>query len=188
MDKYIKKWRSLELVVDTLSHTVIDTSSPYTAEKEKEVNNNEAVLESNECQTSSHSHENSNFDKIAPGSSTDKKKGRKFMPKWKSTFGWIDYNENIDKVFCAQCKMAYVTLKTKPGTTIGDVNSYDAYVKNGYNNWRHALDSFRSHEKSNLHKVAVNICLSIEKGLSIVHFAFFTSISTFIFLIFLLTF
>lgn len=87
------------------------------------------------------------------------------MPKWCTEFTWLLYNEHTVKAKCSVCIEAYSVLKINvPNDGAYDQKSYNAFVKDGYSNWKHALDSFRSHERSNVHRKAVSSVISHRQG------------------------
>lgn len=92
---------------------------------------------------------------------------RKYLSRWTETFKWIFYNQNLKKVFCATCKEAYVDYKIKCPTSTGDDKSYASFVQEGFCSWGKAIERFKMHEKSNLHRIAINSIISKTKERSV---------------------
>ncbi|CAH0384780.1 unnamed protein product [Bemisia tabaci] len=73
--------------------------------------------------------------------------GRMFRSEWYSTFPWLEYSPTLDSAFCYVCRLYAVYTKEL------------AFVKTGYNNWKHACDKtksgFHKHESSSTHIEAV---------------------------------
>lgn len=90
---------------------------------------------------------------------------RNFLKKWCTEFTWLFYNEQTAKAFCSVCMESYTVLKVKvPNDGSYDQKAYSAFVKDGYHNWKKALESFRTHERSNIHRKAVLSILSHRQG------------------------
>lgn len=71
---------------------------------------------------------------------------RAFQKNWFDTFEWLEYSVNLNSTFCFSCR-----LFGKQHTQ----NNKDALISTGYSNWKRALDSFREHDKSALHKATM---------------------------------
>lgn len=71
------------------------------------------------------------------------KSNRSFQPRWIDTFGWIEYSENLDAVFCYPCRQ------------FGSSSSKDdVFTKSGFKSWKSALQKgkgFDQHARSTLH-------------------------------------
>lgn len=90
---------------------------------------------------------------------------RNFLPKWSTEFTWLLYSDLKAKAFCSVCTEAYNVLKIKvPDDGAYDQKSYNSFVKDGFSNWKHALDTFRSHERGSVHRKAVSSIVSHKKG------------------------
>lgn len=74
-------------------------------------------------------------------------KKRTFQKSWLLAHSWIEWNSQIDKVFCKICKEAeaksLVTFSSK---------KEDAFTTVGFSNWKNARERFKSHENSHSHK------------------------------------
>ena len=97
----------------------------------------------------------------------DKKpSGRIFQEKWKSEFPWILYDKNLDKVFCSVCKCS--SSKILPSaTSVTDRDSYNAFVKNGFSNWKKAIERFKKHENGTPHRNSMALQLNTLKGTNV---------------------
>lgn len=85
-------------------------------------------------------------------SATKQKTGQKFRslnPKWYKDYKWLHYCASRKRVFCHSCCWCYVrgqlTLTKKYD---------DAFVKEGFNNWKKARERFERHQLSKCHKEA----------------------------------
>lgn len=71
------------------------------------------------------------------------KKGRKFRPEWYKEYNWLEYSVVSDSAYCYYCR-AFCDNVSK---------GEDAFTKTGYNNWKKAVEKFKSHQNSNAHKL-----------------------------------
>ena len=74
---------------------------------------------------------------------------RSCQSAWFSEWPWLHYREHDDSVFCHTCVLAFKDLK------MPFRNADDAFVMQGFCNWKLATTSFRQHEASACHKEAV---------------------------------
>ncbi len=86
---------------------------------------------------------------------TKKEDKRRFIPEWTKTFTWIKYNKEKDKVFCNIFCQA-VTMEMSLPNSSRDTESLAAFVTNGFNGWKNAIDRFKGHEQSSVHLASVN--------------------------------
>lgn len=98
--------------------------------------------------------------------STRSSQTRKFCPDWKGQFPWLCYNELQQKVYCSVCTKAYIDLKVKVPAGIFNDRVYDSFVKNGFSSWNKAIERFKAHEKSNLHRIATT-SVSLNKATNV---------------------
>ncbi len=64
------------------------------------------------------------------------KKRRKFQSRWYSSFKWLEYSPKEHRAYCFCCRIFRQT------------GQYDyALVYTGFQNWKDALQKFRSHKK-----------------------------------------
>lgn len=86
---------------------------------------------------------------------------REFVPQWISIFPWLYYDENLNKVFCTQCRECYVELKIAiPSSSLNDARIFESFVREGFSNWSKAQARLKSHEKSNFHRNAATSIMS----------------------------
>ncbi|XP_063747545.1 zinc finger MYM-type protein 1-like [Eleginops maclovinus] len=95
-----------------------------------------------------------------------RKKGRSFQASWKTKFPWIAYATTKDKVFCEVCTTAKKMNAPLPSTT-HDQESFKGFVQDGFSSWSKSLERFRSHEKSNLHRIAASIVAAANAGVNV---------------------
>ena len=77
---------------------------------------------------------------------------RSFQSTWLDKIKWLDYDENIDLVFCFTCN------KALENNLLSSLNADPAFTWNGFCNWKHAMDTkkgFRKHKTSDSHLKAV---------------------------------
>ena len=79
---------------------------------------------------------------------------RRFSPSWYSTYPWITVCTTKGKAFCVYCRY-YSSKGLLQLAKKGD----DAFILAGFDNWKNALEKFKQHSTSDLHKRAL---LSIE--------------------------
>ena len=85
---------------------------------------------------------------------------RSYQPHWSEKFKWIKYDSQLDKVFCSTCQMASESKLLLPTGSQSD-KAITAYVKEGFSNWKKALEKFNLHEISAFHKAATQGILSL---------------------------
>lgn len=94
--------------------------------------------------------------------SASKFSGRRFRCAWIEQYPWIKYAEAEDKVYCDLCQkcdtMGLLTFSTKRDS---------AFTSAGFSNWKHATETFQSHEQSLTHKEAVNKINAANKGINV---------------------
>ena len=88
---------------------------------------------------------------IPPQKHTVKKeKEIRFQLSWYEKFKWIHYDETVEGVLCFICVSA-----SQQGLTSITKSYDDAFMKNGFRNWKKAVESFHEHECSQSHRFAV---------------------------------
>lgn len=95
------------------------------------------------------------------------KKGRNFQNKWQVIFLWLLYNGDIDKVVCQICKEAAsggVSVLKKSTRYAESVRAFSEY---GYSSWNKALERFKKHEISEIHRFYVLYKAYLEHGIDI---------------------
>jgi len=73
---------------------------------------------------------------------------RSFQPSWFDTFKWVEYSTTANAAFCFSCRLYGKQKQSR--------DQRDTLTTSGYTNWKRALDSFREHEKSNIHKALLS--------------------------------
>ena len=70
--------------------------------------------------------------------------GRHFCAQWYTLFKWLEYSPSINKAFCFPCRV------------FGNTGHHqEAFISNGFQNWKSALEKFRAHQSSIAHKSAI---------------------------------
>uniref|UniRef100_A0AAR2LVQ4 TTF-type domain-containing protein n=1 Tax=Pygocentrus nattereri TaxID=42514 RepID=A0AAR2LVQ4_PYGNA len=72
---------------------------------------------------------------------------RAFQQSWFQMFEWLEYSVQKNAAFCFMCR-----LYSKPKQPR---DQRDSLLTTGFTNWKRALDSFREHESSAIHKSSV---------------------------------
>ena len=76
--------------------------------------------------------------------------GRNFVAKWFEQYPWLTVCLTKRKVFCFECTYASVhELLTFSH------NCSPAFIKDGCNNWKKAVEKFNAHEASHTHQEAI---------------------------------
>jgi len=86
--------------------------------------------------------------------------GRKFQSSWMSKYPWITYSDS--KVFCQVCQKC-----DQLGLFTFTHQRDEAFTSVGYDNWKHALAKFSTHESSKSHKEAVLKVDNAVRGINI---------------------
>lgn len=76
---------------------------------------------------------------------------RSFQRSWYDMFNWLEYSVSQNSAFCFCCR-----LFSKQQCRLNK----DGLVSTGFSNWKRALDSFRDHEKTSLHKASMTAWMS----------------------------
>ena len=85
------------------------------------------------------------------------KNGRNFMERWYQQFPWLSVSTIRKRVFCFYCRKAEssglmsVTNKAEP-----------CFTKVGFNNWKKALQKYRTHDQCDAHREAALKCQMIQ--------------------------
>lgn len=83
---------------------------------------------------------------------------RAFNPKWFSKWHWLHYDSCHDKVYCCICIKAVTTKRLN--STAGNIKD-SAFIFAGFCNWKDATVAFPNHEKSETHKTAVELVVTL---------------------------
>ena len=79
------------------------------------------------------------------------KKWRQFSCEWYKTYPWLVLCGSRLKAFCAYCRSAHKKGVLSEGRRGGG----DAFVTEGFSNWKKALEIFLQHSNSSMHKEAL---------------------------------
>lgn len=101
-----------------------------------------------------------------PSVSSAIRSGRVFQEKWTQMYSWLNYDSQLDKVFCRICKNA-VDLKAPLPQNANVLRTMSTFVKDGFSSWNKSLERFKVHEKSDLHRAAALVCQSLQKGTNV---------------------
>ena len=91
-------------------------------------------------------HPNQPMDVVFP-TDTD---NRKFLTSWYSSFGWIDYDLDSRTIFCHPCRQMY---EVRDGAKY--MKAEDAFVRDGFCNWKKAVLKLKIHEATLAHRANV---------------------------------
>ena len=88
-------------------------------------------------------------------------KKKKFQHRWLTGYNWLAYSENADGAYCKMCVLF--------GSTLGEIQLVNCPLKN----WNNALQNFKRHDTTNVHKegkakyLAFNVTMVCKKGQTI---------------------
>ena len=90
-----------------------------------------------------------------------KSHSRTIQSSWYKAHPWISVCSSDYKVYCATCRAAIEQnlLNSKP--------TKSTFIHHGFNNWKKALEKFREHECSNMHKEATEKLAAKTRGVGI---------------------
>ena len=77
---------------------------------------------------------------------------------WFSEYPWLHYDEKKDSLFCYICSNQYLK-----GNLASAKNTEQAFISNGFSNWKKALLKFKDHQTSECHKLAVDCEIVLPK-------------------------
>nr|XP_014353666.1 PREDICTED: zinc finger MYM-type protein 1-like [Latimeria chalumnae] len=176
MDKFVRQKK----IASDCSPTLC-ARDKIAADEQKEPSNAKKSAAANTCcwplepATAPSENENSSRENSeASGKSTtegakahhNRQHNRSYQSNWKNKFNWISYDTIKDKVFCDTCCSANRMQLPLPATS-RDSESYTAFVKEGFSNWKKAIERFGTHEKSNLHRAAVSSLGAVKAGVNV---------------------
>lgn len=92
---------------------------------------------------------------VISANSVVEKKKRNFQSKWQTIFPWLLYDVDIDKVFCQICKETMSSGVSVPKKSSRDDESVKAFTQSGFSSWNKALERFKKHETSDVHRFCV---------------------------------
>jgi hypothetical protein len=85
--------------------------------------------------------------------------GRNFRPEWVSSYAWLSFDEAQGACFCSTCKQANYLRLLQNARFVKE-----AFIDKEFSNWKHALERFGGHEKSECHRTAVMKMAAITSG------------------------
>lgn len=94
-------------------------------------------------------------------------KNRWFQVAWYKQYSWVELCEMKAKAFCFYCRFA-----TSHAMMVFSSKAEDAFVTEGFCNWKHAKDKFNNHEKIQAHSEA---CLKFSTFIQLNIIAKFTA-------------
>jgi hypothetical protein len=95
-----------------------------------------------------------------------KKGGRKFQDNWIKSFSWIAYDRQKDCVFCSTCCAAASSAAklALPSASNRDAETIRVFTSDGFSAWHKALERFKGHEKSEVHRASMEVMGHISHG------------------------
>ena len=92
---------------------------------------------------------------------------RRYLPAWEEKHPWITYDATKDKVFCTFCSEADRIGAPLPGVTERLHDTVHAFTRVGFSSWNKALERFKMHEKSDMHRAAAQVVHNINNGVNV---------------------
>lgn len=93
--------------------------------------------------------------------------GRSFQEHWVKVYPWITYDAEKRKAFCSVCQEAARLGVNLNKQSVRDQRAVSAFVEMGFSTWNKALERFKIHEQSDLHRGAVLGLSNIKKGVNV---------------------
>jgi hypothetical protein len=170
MDKFISKKRRLEVElfssqaqsqhepesidISTAGTANVDSSTVTVAGASCDYGNGGSAARTGNSSTSSSA-------SATVGQSTPKVASacRNFRPEWVSSYAWLSFDEAQGACFCSTCKQANDLRLLQNARFVKE-----AFIDKGFSNWKHALERFGGHEKSECHRTAVMKMAAITSG------------------------
>ncbi|XP_065900823.1 zinc finger MYM-type protein 1-like [Dysidea avara] len=90
-----------------------------------------------------------------------KSHSRTIQSSWYEAHPWITVCTSEYKVYCATCRAA------NEQCLLNSIHAKSTFIRQGFNNWKKALEKFREHECSNMHREAVEKLTAKAKGVRI---------------------
>ena len=112
-------------------------------DKDKMITNDVAKESSSNSVEQYHPPENFQFPKIKIGN-----RERHCQYQWFNNFNWLHYDAKKDSVFCYYCMIHKEKLTAEH-------NKEQAYISEGFRNWKKAPACFKDHEQTKCHKAAL---------------------------------
>ncbi|XP_028416128.1 zinc finger MYM-type protein 1-like [Dendronephthya gigantea] len=81
-----------------------------------------------------------------------------FQSKWYEDYEWIHYDPDLKKILCFHCSKA-------SAMGINDLAHYKdpAFISEGFNNWKKAIEKFKLHQTSHTHVLSVNQIAAVKR-------------------------
>ena len=84
---------------------------------------------------------------------------RKFLDKWTTQFKWLRYDKNKNAAFCVLCtdavQKSLVSADDNESPFVNCTTMLPEESNVGFQNWKKAIERFRLHESSSMHREAV---------------------------------
>ena len=93
---------------------------------------------------------------------------RNYQRSWKETYPWVVYDSTKEKVFCGICSKAVEMAVPLPFPSGREKRSLQTFVHEGYSNWKKAIERFKRHEKSDMHRAAAQGVAAVNAGVNVV--------------------
>ena len=95
------------------------------------------------------------FPKRSFGSKGDE---RNFRAEWCDKYSWLHYDVEKDAAFCYHCMRCEAEKKF-----LGSTKRDGAFISKGFTYWKEATTSFKKHESSDCHRVALDAIITMPK-------------------------
>ena len=86
---------------------------------------------------------------------------RSFQASWFDLFSWLHYNAQSDSVICFYC-----VQQSARGNQRCATKKDQAFISDGFCNWKKSLVKFSQHESSACHKMAIDYAVNYPKSCS----------------------
>lgn len=86
----------------------------------------------------------------------------RFQESWFKSFSWLHYCSELKGVVCFYCFNAF----SEQTSTLAK-NTEQAFVSQGFRNWKHGPEAFERHTNSKAHNIAVNTFIHSEKSIKV---------------------
>lgn len=94
-------------------------------------------------------------------SASNRGKGRTFQESWKTKYSWIVFEKEKNNVFCSSCRQCAHLNMLKCS------KRDNTFISDGFSNWKHALDKFRTHERSECHRESLEKLNIVNNGTNV---------------------
>ncbi len=81
-----------------------------------------------------------------------------FQSKWYEDYEWIHYDPDLKKILCFHCSKA-----SAMGIIDLAHNKDPAFISEGFNNWKKAIEKFKLHQTSHTHVLSVNQIAAVKR-------------------------